>query len=74
MLKVVSQTEDEITIQTTVKLKGSFLDMEERIQEAVNAMGAKATEEALKKYETSGAPIQIANVRFSAKKKNSQTL
>lgn len=69
MAEVIDQTEDEITLQVKVKLKGSLLEMEESIQDAVNELGAQATEEALQKFDTTGAVIQIGDIRLSSKGK-----
>jgi hypothetical protein len=67
MAEVVARTDDEITLQVKVKLKGSMLDMEDLIQQAVNEVGAKATEEALEKFDTTGAAIQIGDIRLTSK-------
>ena len=67
MAEVVSMTDDEIVLQVRVKLSGSMMSMEENIQSAVNEIGSLATQNALRKFDTTGAPIQIANVRMTSK-------
>lgn len=67
MAEVASMTDDEIVLQVRVKLSGSMMSMEENIQSAVNEIGSLATQNALRKFDTTGAPIQIANVRMTSK-------
>lgn len=72
MAEVIHVNEDEIVVQVTVKLKGSLLDMEQDIQSAVNEVGSIATQEALQKFDTTGAPIQIGSIRMTSKGKISK--
>ena len=44
-----------------------MLDMEEGIQAAVNEAGNLATKEALKRFDTTGAPIQIGSARMTSR-------
>lgn len=67
MAEVVSQNGDEIVLQVKVKLSGSLIEMEEGIQKAVNEAGTLATQEAIKKFDTTGAPIQIGDIRLTSK-------
>lgn len=69
MAEVVSITNDEITLQVKVKLNGSLMEMEETIQKAVNEVGALATEKALQQFDTTGARIQIGDIRLTSKGK-----
>lgn len=69
MAEIVERTDDEVTLQIKVKLKGSFLEMEESIQQAVNELGTEATKEALQRFDTTGAAIQIGDVRLTSKGK-----
>ncbi|EHL31970.1 ISKra4-like element ISLdr1 family transposase [Legionella drancourtii] len=69
MAKVIAVNNDEIVLQVRVKLNGSMLNMEEAIQAAVNEVGSLATTEALKRFDTIGAPMQIGNVRVTSKGK-----
>lgn len=67
MAEVVSVEGDEVVLQVKVKLSGSMLDMEEAIQSAVNEAGNLATGEALKRFDTTGAPIQVGSIRMTSK-------
>ncbi|HAT8179156.1 TPA: ISKra4 family transposase [Legionella pneumophila] len=69
MAEVIAVNSDELVLQVRVKLDGSMLNMEEAIQSAVNEVGSLATAEALKRFDTTGAPIQIGNVRMMSKGK-----
>lgn len=69
MAEVIEQTDEEITLQVKIKLQGSLLEMEESIQQAVNELGARATEEALQKFDTQGAAIQVGDIRLTSKGK-----
>lgn len=69
MAELISRSGDEVTIQFKVKLRGSMLDMEQVIQNEVNGAGCIATREALAKFDTSGAPIQIGSVKMTSKGK-----
>lgn len=67
MAAVVSVDGEEVVLQIKVKLRGSMLDMEEGIQAAVNEAGNLATKEALKRFDTTGAPIQIGSARMTSR-------
>ena len=69
MAHIVSQTSNEFTIQVTIKLSGSMLDMETAIQKCVNEVGCVATTEALMQFESTGQMIDIAGVRLYSKDK-----
>ncbi len=42
MAKIVSHEENELTLQMTVKLRGSLMDMEKTILDGCNEMGGLA--------------------------------
>jgi hypothetical protein len=65
--EVVSIDGDEVVLQVRVKLSGCMLEMEQAIQAAVNEAGNLATKEALKRFDTSGAPIQIGSVGMTSR-------
>ena len=65
--EVITASEDEVVLQVKIKLNGSLMEMEESIQQAVNDIGAVATHQALKKFDTTGAPIQIGSIRMTSK-------
>ena len=67
MAKVVRRSGKEVTIEVTVKLGGTLMEMEETIQEASNAVGCCATEEALKRFDTDGSPIRVGPLKLTAR-------
>ena len=67
MAKVVRRSGKEFTIEVTVKLGGTLLEMEETIQEASNAVGCCATEEALKRFDSDGSPIRVGELKLTAR-------
>lgn len=69
MANIISSNGEEITVQFKVKLSGTMLEMEQAIQEGINEAGCIITKEALMKFESSGAPIQIGSVKMTSKGK-----
>ena len=69
MAEIIDRNGDEVVLQVRVKLRGSLLEMEEGIQQAVNKVGMAATGEALSRFDTTGGKIQVGNVRLSTKGK-----
>ena len=67
MAEVISIDGEEVVLQVRVKLQGSMLDMEEKIQSAVNEVGTLASQEALKRFDTVGAPLQVGSVKMTSK-------
>ena len=67
MVEITQHDGDEITLQVKVKLTGSLMDMEESIQRGANALGVSATQEALKKFDTTGVSIQVGDIRMTSK-------
>ncbi|VAW40534.1 hypothetical protein MNBD_DELTA03-40 [hydrothermal vent metagenome] len=71
--QIISQTNDELTIQVKVSLKGSMLESEQSIAECVNQVGMLATGEALKQFDTDGSPIVMGDIKLTARCKNGKT-
>ena len=67
MTKVVRRSGDEVTVEVTVRLSGSLLDMERAIQEATNAVGRCASEEALTRFDTAGGAIRVGAIKLTAR-------
>lgn len=67
MTKVVGRSGDEVTVEVTVRLSGSLLEMEGAIQEAANAVGRCATEEALKRFDADGSPLRVGEIKLTAR-------
>ena len=57
-----------LTIELTLDLNGSMLDMEHHIQEELNKAGCLATAEALQRFDTDGSPIVVAKTKLTARK------
>ena len=65
--QIISQNDQEITIQVKVSLKNSMLESEQSILESVNEVGVLATEEALKQFDTDGEPIVVGHVKLTSR-------
>ncbi len=64
MAKVVRRTGTQVTVEVTVDLQGTLLEMEGAIQEASNAVGRCATEVALTRFDTDGSPIRLGAMKL----------
>ena len=67
MATVLNRSGDVVTVEVTVRLSGSLLDMETAIQEATNAVGCCVTEEALKRFDTDGRAIRVGAIKLTAR-------
>jgi hypothetical protein len=67
MAKVVKRSGEEVTVEVTVWLRGSLLEMEAAILEASNAVGCCATEEALQRFDTDGSALRIGEIKLTAR-------
>jgi len=65
--KIVSVKGERVTLQVEVELGGSMLEMESGIQDAVNAVGMVATGEALARFDTDGAAIEVGAQKWFSK-------
>jgi len=70
MAQVLSPSGNEVTVAVTVRLEGSLLEMEAAIQEAINAVGCCATEEALKCFDADGSAIRLGEVKLTARNRD----
>jgi hypothetical protein len=73
MAEIITRTATELTIQVTVKLSGSLLDMENAILDSCNEMGCLATTEALQKFDTDGSPLKLGDTKLTARAKDNKT-
>jgi hypothetical protein len=73
MAKIVAYEGNELTLQITVKLTGSLMDMEKTILDGCNEMGGIATAEALQKFDTDGSPIKLGEVKMTVRDKANKT-
>ncbi len=64
---LIDRQDNFVTIQVRVPLTRSLLDTERAIQQALNQAGLLATTEALKQFDTDGAPIPIGQTRYTSK-------
>jgi hypothetical protein len=64
---LIDRQDNYVTLQIRVPLTRSLLDTEQAIQQALNQAGLLATTEALKQFDTDGAPIQIGQTRYTSK-------
>ncbi len=58
---------DELEVTVKIKLTGTMMEMEDTIQASVNEVGKIATGEALSRFDTTGNPIQIADIKLTSK-------
>ena len=70
MATIVHRSGNEITLQVTIQLSGSMLEMEEAIQGATNDIGRCATEEALKRFDSDGSPIWLGSVKWTVRSRD----
>ena len=73
MAEIVARNGTELTLQMTVKLTGSLLEMENTILDACNEMGCLATAEALQKFDTDGSPIKFGDAKMTVREKDNKT-
>lgn len=66
-VSLLSVKGDRVKLAIEFTLGGSMLDCEERIQEAINATGRVATEQALARFDTDGTPIVLGEVKWTSK-------
>jgi hypothetical protein len=69
------EEDGSISIMLNITPKGSFLEQEEQIAEAVAEVGRLASELAMKSHDTDGNPIIVANQKYTSRgveKKNSK--
>lgn len=56
----VAHKGNELTLQITVKLTGSLMNMEKTILDGCNEMRGLATAKALRKFDTDRTPVNFA--------------
>ncbi len=73
--KIVKEENNKVTLQIQIDLNGSMLEMEDRIQEAVNKLGCLATKRAIEKFDTDGEDIfsLSGEINWTSKEKSTQT-
>ena len=66
-VKRVHHENSEVTLEVTINLQGSLLEVEQRIQDAVNAVGCEATGLAIRQHDTDGSPIKTGDVKWTCR-------
>ena len=69
MAEVITRKGSELTLQVTIKLTGSIMEMENTILDGCNELGCLATAEALQKFDTDGSPIKLGDTKMTARVK-----
>lgn len=65
--KIVSQSGTMLTLELSIELTGSMLDMENTVQDNLNEAGRLATAAALKQFDTDGQPIVVSQTKLTAR-------
>lgn len=66
-VEIIKRVGNKITIELSLDLEGSMLEMEETIQKSVNELGLLETAEALKRFDTTGEVIEIGGLKMTSK-------
>lgn len=66
-VELIKRVGNKLTIEITIDLEGSMLEMEELIQKSVNELGMIETTEALKQFDTQGEVIEIGGLKLTSK-------
>lgn len=67
MVRLCSVEKDVVTLEVRVDISGALLEAEERIGAALNEAGMVATQEALKRFDTDGAPLVTGAIKWTSK-------
>ena len=67
-VRITQQQGGTLTLELTLDLNGSMLEMENHIQDELNQAGCLATAESLKQFDTDGSPIIISQTKLTARK------
>ena len=70
---VVSQQGGTVRLQIDIDINGSMLDVEERIQDAVNDLGRAATGLALEQFDMDGSPAMTGPTKGPRRCRNPKT-
>ena len=73
MAEIIARNDNELTLQVTVKLTGSLMEMESLILDACNDIGGLATQEALQRFDTDGSPIKLGDTKMTVRDKSNKT-
>ena len=62
-----------VTLEIKVNVKGPMLEVEQRIQQALNDAGCKLTEHALEQFDTDGTPLMTGSIKWTRRIKDTRT-
>ncbi len=63
--RIISDENNELTIELKLPLKGSMLECEDAILDGLNEVGTLATEKALSKFDADGSPIHVGKIKLT---------
>ena len=63
----------KVTLQISVDINGAMLEVEERIQQALNGAGCELTEKALEQFDTDGSPVMTGSIKWTRRCTNTKT-
>ncbi len=64
---VISSSDTHLSVQVTVELKDTMMELEESIQHACNEVGSAATAHALTRFDTDGSAIRIGGMKWTSR-------
>jgi len=70
---IIKRNGGQVTVEVTCNLIGSMLEMEEQIQDCVNAIGNTLSEDALKRFDSDGGNLIIGGATWYSKGQLSKT-
>ena len=73
LAELVNHTDNEVTVQFTVKLTGSMLDDEQALQRSLNEAGQIAMGPMLRQFDTNGEPVRVGDVKHTVRVCSPQT-
>lgn len=73
MAKIIEQKGKKLTLQVSIELSGSLMDIENTILDACNEVGCLATKEALKKFDADGSPIRLGETKLTSRTQSNKT-
>lgn len=71
--EIITRNGNELTLQVTITLRGTLMEMENIILDGCNEIGCLATQEALQKFDTDGSPIMVGKTKLTARNKDNKT-
>ncbi len=71
--EIITRNGNELTLQLTITLRGTLMEMENIILDGCNEIGCLATQEALQKFDTDGSPIRVGETKLTARNKDNKT-